>query len=480
MWCKPRVRETIRLTPTLPLGTLGDVPTETPTATAPNTGLITLWFSCNYGAVVTTYALYRLAEAQGLCPVLLDQSPMVHNEKYAHEDSISRSFMRRHGLRCTAPLASDSEIDALNDSLDTFIVGSDQVWRYAYTYPMGLFHFLDFVRGEKRKIALASSFGTDKEERPTASVRKASACLHAFDAISVREDSGVAILRDTYGADGEQIPDPVFLCDPTCYDELTREQEIPAKPYLLSYVLEPTPAIRACIERLAAEKGLDIINMVDAQRDLDMLRSRLGLSHVVSDLSVEQWLAYIRGCSYFVTDSFHGVCFAHLFNRPFLCVALPQRGLARLETLLKRTGLSHRLVPADAGETHLLHAADEIDWAPVNAILQAERERGCRWLEQALRAPRSAAKRALGTLIHDELYHGNGEQEQRPEIAAAAQTLLTEFGAAPLQHRLRCRLLWLKVLRKLSHGAHKQTLTKRITLLTQAAGYLRRHLPRLS
>lgn len=456
------------------------MPNNTSTDTAPNTGLLTLWFSCNYGAVLTTFALYRVLESMGQRPLLLDPSPMSGNPLFAKEDNISRSFLRRHGLRCTAPLHTDREIEALNDSLDTFIVGSDQVWRHAYSPYLGLLNYLDFVRGDKRKIAVSSSFGLDHDERPAPSLRRAAFCLQAFDAVSVREHSGLRILQESYGITGEQIPDPVFLCDTACYEELTADLPLPEKPYLLSYVLEPTPTIRRCIETVAAQHGLEIINMVDAQQDLQALKAKLGLEQVVANLSTEQWLSYIRHCSYLVTDSFHGVCFAHLFKRPFLCMALPQRGLTRLQSLLQTTGLSHRLLPPDAADEALAIAETPIDWASIHATLHAERERGRRWLEQALHQARTPLLEHMGRLVYEEIYRGNGEQERRAQTQALAAEIVSEHCGARLQARLRRRLFFLKLRRKLSRGQTKEALTQQIAALRSAASYLSRHGARLS
>lgn len=38
----------------------------------------------------------------------------------------------------------------------------------------------------------------------------------------------------------------------------------------------------------------------------------------------------ILHCEFFITDSFHGVCFALIFNKPFLCINNPMRGLRAL------------------------------------------------------------------------------------------------------------------------------------------------------
>ncbi len=36
--------------------------------------------------------------------------------------------------------------------------------------------------------------------------------------------------------------------------------------------------------------------------------------------SVEDWLNAIISCKCLITDSFHGACFAIIFNKPFICI----------------------------------------------------------------------------------------------------------------------------------------------------------------
>lgn len=50
--------------------------------------------------------------------------------------------------------------------------------------------------------------------------------LQKFDAISVREESGVRVLKDEFGIKGTQVLDPVFLLDENDYNELVKESNL--------------------------------------------------------------------------------------------------------------------------------------------------------------------------------------------------------------------------------------------------------------
>ena len=61
------------------------------------------------------------------------------------------------------------------------------------------------------------------------------------------------------------------------------------------------------------------------------------------DMSIQNWLWQLNNCEFFVTDSFHGCCFAIIFNKQFVCVNSNTKILARMESLFKMLGIENRL-----------------------------------------------------------------------------------------------------------------------------------------
>lgn len=413
--------------------------------TAHDTGVSTLWYSNNYGAILTTFALVRTLESYGKKVVVLDQSPLDRNSTYTAENSLSRQFMMNHDIACSEPLDTDEKIHALNDTLDTFVIGSDQVWRWRYTKRQGLYPFLDFVMGDKRKIAVSSSFGISKEERPQALVEKAKWYLKRFDAVSVREKAGLDILSQVYDVKGEWVLDPVFLCDKKVYDEVSQAESPESEPYLLTYVLNPDETIKSLIASVAAERGIKIISMADGQKKSVEVQQSLNAGDVVHGLTAEQWVNYIRHASFFVTDSFHGVCFSLLFERPFVCVAPPDRGIARFESLLELVGLCHRLLPPGYSETQKEAAMVAIDWVAVENKLNSMREKNLAWLQQALETPRSETLRALGDFTHDVLYRDSAPHDRDFYRFTKLESLERSVDRRWVPFHLRCSLMSLRV-----------------------------------
>lgn len=199
--------------------------------------------------------------------------------------------------------------------------------------------------------------------------------MSRFDGISVREDDGVDICREVFGVRAEQVLDPVFLPEPGKWDLLIGNSSCRDEGYVTSYVLDQSPDTLRLVEYVCEKNGIGkTINLVNASKN-------------EVDADVEDWLYHIKNCRFFITDSFHGVCFAILFNKPFICLANMARGYSRFKSLFKLFGLEDRCVfscEEAEGRAELLH---DIDYARVNRILAGERERSLKWLKNALTAP---------------------------------------------------------------------------------------------
>ena len=72
-----------------------------------------------------------------------------------------------------------------------------------------------------------------------------------------------------------------------------------------------------------------------------------------------------------VVDSFHGMVFSILFNKPFWVIGNAERGMSRFTSLLKTFHLEDRLLDADKLDN--IDISKPIDWAVVNGILEENR-----------------------------------------------------------------------------------------------------------
>lgn len=374
----------------------------------------TLPFHSNYGGILQAYALQCAIRSLGhqavvdtaepaswqqrvrdnvwdmrrrtrmLLPARVDWTWRAPREVAAPQ----KSFIRRYLSAPSAIRRADTPPARarLSRRFDTFVVGSDQVWRAAYApIPPYFLDVIEHTQGPTpRRISYAASFGRDDiDEYSTEDRARATQLVGRFDAISVREDSGVRICAEEFGVRAERHLDPTLLLTPSQYFALIVRSlgnaEVAAGRTLV-YRLDPSEAMARTENRIAERIGArpmyflpDAAPASYAEYAADRTR--------FDRPSVERWLAAFASADFVVTDSYHGCVFSILFNRPFVVHANARRGTARFDTLLNVFGLEH----------HRVSDADDIDervfapdWSPVNATLDAERARAFAFLRSAL------------------------------------------------------------------------------------------------
>ena len=140
--------------------------------------------------------------------------------------------------------------------------------------------------------------------------------LHKYDAFSVREKDAVALCKRHFDVDAEWVLDPVFLCDKEVYRELAQKSKRKRKEhYIASYILDPSMDKQKILKRIGKELDLPIEVYSEMSHSKEYV-APLGDLDVVH-LKVEERLDSIMNCDYFVTDSFHGTCFAIIMGNHF-------------------------------------------------------------------------------------------------------------------------------------------------------------------
>ncbi len=361
-------------------------------------GIVGLWYGLNYGSVLTYYALYDVVKKMGYSAVMVNKPEVLWRQKYADKDTIANRFIYKYcENNVTKCYHSSIDYKVLNKSINTFIVGSDVVWHYYICgRDAGQFFFLDFANDDKKKIAMASSFG-EGYEAPEGDRMWSEHFMKKFDYIGVREDEAVKICRDSFHCDADKIMDPVFLCDRQVYHDLAANSSVDEKErYISSYFLGPGEE--------KARLFLKIAEILDCKyyclpnpNNPDNFTIKTGLP-AVKDLSVEDWLRYFEHTQCYVGDSFHGLCFSIIFGRPFVCIVNQGQSLARFKTLLATVGLENRLINIDKEDISpdviekrirdIL--AKKIDYEKVWKIIDEKSKVSYDWLKNAIESEKRA------------------------------------------------------------------------------------------
>lgn len=333
--------------------------------------IINYWANrINYGADLTAFALQCLINIlKKYENLLIDNQFQSYKYKYK-KLNFFKNFEKN--IKKTTHLSKYSDFLVLNSYADTFITGSDQVFRVSRLGNHKYQYLLDYVNSNKKKIAFSASFGVNKEqfmkETSQETIENMKFSLSSFDFISVREKSGVKICKDLFDIDAEWIIDPVFILDEVNYDELIKNSTKDFSNKIVSYVLDTNRKYKKAHKYLSKKYNLKVTELAN------------------SNESIENWLAAIKNCKFLITDSFHGMCFAIIFNKPFICVANKQRGASRFESILEMLNIENQCI-SDVNEIYEKDCIFKVDYEKVNQRIAEEAQRGLDFLKKALEAP---------------------------------------------------------------------------------------------
>ena len=305
--------------------------------------LLTIWHEKNYGAEMQTHATvkalqqlghkvevisYRLGEPEH--PTAKQKVVFFLNSLTIQEHKFQK-FWNKY-IPSGRYYASLKELQENPPKADLYLVGSDQVWNPVLTKNKAATYFLDFGSENIRRASYASSFGTDKWLGDDVLTKLARNRLNQMEMISTREKSGVKILKDVFGIDAINVLDPTLLHKG--YDELTGE--IKEKNTLAFYPLSGFPELEQYCKKLAAELGLDFVNI----NKMEYLIRRV----VWNRPGVEEWVRSIAEARFVVTPSFHGLAFSLIYHKPFVVIQNHNGGpvKTRIMSLLEQLGLEDR------------------------------------------------------------------------------------------------------------------------------------------
>lgn len=345
-------------------------------------------FNFNYGNNLTNYALYQYLKDEHYLVKLID----------APQKSVERDISaQKLGLFIENPFCKEDlvlnskmkeDLIPLNDICDVFILGSDQLLRNSFVEKYDFYTCLDWVRGDKYKMTYGTSFGSEKFEGDAKTTAKVRTLLNRIQLLSLREESGVRLARNLFDIEAVQVLDPIFLCEKKHYFALADKgkERIPQDEFVAAYILdlseEREEIILQSSQMLVGNRG-NVAILDASQKNTQNSRERL---NVLSNAKVEEWLAMIHKSSFFITDSFHGVCFALIFQKQF-CVVTEKscwRGISRITSLLEKLGLSDRIVYNNAEFTAKELGLKRIDYSKVNKLLNEEILKSKQWLKQAI------------------------------------------------------------------------------------------------
>lgn len=316
--------------------------------------LITFHTPKNYGAVLQAYSLmsylkrysddveiidYNTPSLRAKYPVKAKSTTLkqfVYNmlmlPSYRKKKKKFRKFecFVAENLALTKRYESLTELLAAPPDADIALTGSDQVFNPLRNEEERKVFYLDFIPSGTKKIAYAASFGVNAV--PEDKKNEISEYLKSFDFISVRENSGVGIVKDLTGQTASEVLDPVFLNDANFWRKIVAPYKKKFKNYLFYYRLMNSAESDAAARKIAKEKKLKLVVMTDGFL-------KWHADNVLRDVGPKEFLYLMDNADYIVTDSFHGVAFSLVFEKQFyFCDTNPKTNGRGLD-LLQKSGI---------------------------------------------------------------------------------------------------------------------------------------------
>lgn len=358
-------------------------------------GIVTQPLSGNYGGILQNFALQQVLKKLGHDPITFDYIPghsgfsyLYHALRYlisflsqgrfpskfpksfGRQNNLIDDFVEQH-ISCSNPFGIRYSKKLIGKyCCQAVIVGSDQVWRPQYNERQLDNQFLRFCRDEKvKKISYAASFGSEKWEFSCNQANKCAKLLKRFDAVSVRECSGLNHLERLGRTDGIQVLDPTLILGRDGFEKSLNlnDENMSKKRYLGLYILDRAEEVDSFLNVLKSN-----LNLEDVEK---FQENTVGMGPT-------DWIKVIKYSSFMITDSFHGTVFCILYHIPFITIVNNDRGADRFNSLLEPLGLTNRLI--NKIDKIQFNKIKTIDWDSVENLLRSLRKTSFDFLKKNL------------------------------------------------------------------------------------------------
>lgn len=361
-------------------------------------GILTMHRVQNYGSALQAYALQEYINRLGYDAELIDyifpngkrkeRRPLKKRLKsllfkWAYYLPLLRKSKRFSRFCDVHYRCSEKRFDSPESLMrydypyDVLMTGSDQVWNPIHILGDMSF-FLPFANAHTQKVAYAPSFsiaslpeGFDTIIRPY---------VEAYSHISVREKSGLDIVKSLTDKEVAMVCDPTLLLTKEDWGTLAAQSEIRiSEPYILVYVLSyaynPYPAINAIIEKVQQELDLPLILL-----DAPVLEMKFKNARFIKDAGPVEFLYLVQHASFVITTSFHGTAFALNFGIPFYSVIRDHSGFdTRMIDLIEAVEADRAIVYDQPIDCPL-----EMDYSIVSERLESIRYQSQDYIKKSL------------------------------------------------------------------------------------------------
>jgi hypothetical protein len=342
--------------------------------------IITLHNHKNYGSVLQAFATqeklkefassvevidYRRTDTTfwGCLKSALPVKVFVRLASIIRNEYVFGRFLRQFLNRTTVKYTTDEDFDKYPAHDGIYCTGSDQVWNTGWNNGVIAPLYLSFLPADTPRFAYSSSFGNDQERDDF--VRETKPFIDKYNWISVREDSGIRILREQYGYENViQLVDPTLAMPPEFWRKYAPKSKLKDK-YILIYQLNASAEFDRYAKELSKRTGLRLVRLCRRYHHIFRNGRKILLPHVM------EFITLIDNAEYVLTDSFHATALSMNLNTQPFCI-YPKNYSGRIASFLHLVGAEHRHI-TDFNDYDIINRPVDFDY--VNLVLENERIR---------------------------------------------------------------------------------------------------------
>lgn len=318
-------------------------------------GILTYHRTNNYGALLQAIATRVYLQQLGHEAYYIDYWPEYHKNSYAIWDwgeFKRQGLIRKIKFLFSGVINYKGKIKRINsftpfleqyiipfckpfndrETYDVIIYGSDQIWRKqkGLGNKFNPVYFGQHIQNCNHKIAYAASMGDVNLNEND--IEDLASWLSDFDAIGVRENNILDVLKTLQLKNAQLTVDPTMLLDAFEWDKVLKPKRLIDKPYAVVYQLYE------CFDMKEIKKFCKIHNL-----RLVVIPAFYSIRNCTSEFSVVSpfdFISLIKYADFSFISSFHGLVFSIIYGVQFF--ASFSNASDRAKTLLSNLGLQDR------------------------------------------------------------------------------------------------------------------------------------------
>ena len=384
-------------------------------------GIITLYYgNNNYGGLAQSYALYKAVTMLGYDAELISYKRMMRvtapvraslmekikrnsisglRDRYCRkakeklEKKLEQNYVDQLRVRAEmletfrdriphSPVYTKETIEQCRDRYETFISGSDQIWKPGVADEAFLFSFLD-EQPDKHIISYASSVAV--QEFPDGYLNFMKTELKKYAHISVRESVTAEAFSKILNREVVRVTDPTLLLNREEWEAVTAERQM-EEPYIFCYLLGNDKKQRKKAEQIAREQKKLLVTIPHIKNGNSFhfrLEDKDFGDRQLFEVGMEEFFSLIKYADMVITDSFHATVFSTVFERPFWVFERTAKTKkaemnSRIHELTQMLGLEERIMKTEKDYTK------EVDYKKAKELIKPYIELSRNYLKNSL------------------------------------------------------------------------------------------------